>query len=121
MTDSGELCVGLLVGDYSRIGIGVHFPTGAVVGFGSCLSTPSSPKFVPSLTWVTENTSERVDLEQALIVAERMMARRERKLTAAARQAYLDVAEQAAQLELGSSWSWPRIIETRLEETPLAK
>ncbi len=120
-TESGELCAGLLAGDHSRIGIGVHFPTGAVVGFGSCISTPSSPQFVPSLTWVTEAGMEPLDLEQGLLAAERMMARRARKLSPSQRQAFLDVAEQAAELELGSPWSWPRPSRVRRLERPLAK
>ncbi len=33
--ETGEMFVGMLVGDYSKLGINVSFPTGAVIGFCS--------------------------------------------------------------------------------------
>ncbi len=111
LTETGELCVGLLIGDYSRIGIGVHFPTGAVVGFASCIATPSRPKFVPSFAWITEDGMEMVDVERGLTVAKRMMSRRGKCISAAQQKVFRDVAEHSAELELGSPRSWPRSYE----------
>jgi hypothetical protein len=50
--ETGEQFVGMILGDYSKTGINVSIPTGAVLGFCSSVLRPLSPKFVPSFAWV---------------------------------------------------------------------
>ena len=42
--DTGEMFVGMLVGDYSKAGINVSFPTGAVIGFCSSVFAAAKPE-----------------------------------------------------------------------------
>lgn len=80
--DSGQMFVGLTIGDHSKTGIGQLFPTGAVVGFGCNIATCGfSPKFVPSFTWVTGAGACRYDVERCLEVAVKVMQRRQVRMT----------------------------------------
>ncbi len=55
-TPTGEIFVGLTMGDHSKAGINLSFPTGAVVGFGcNVFVSHYPPKFVPSFTWYTDD------------------------------------------------------------------
>ena len=82
--ESGQMFVGLTIGDHSKTGIGQMFPTGAVVGFGSNIATCEfAPKFVPSFTWLTAKACKPYDLERCLEVGKRVMARRQTAMTAA--------------------------------------
>jgi len=76
--DSGQMFVGLTIGDHSKTGIGQMFPTGAVVGFGANVATCGfSPKFVPSFSWLTDGGGSTYDVERCLEVAKRVMERRQ--------------------------------------------
>lgn len=97
--DSGEMFVGMIVGDHSKTGINVSFPTGAVVGFCSSIFTPMSPKFVPSFSWIDGDTIDRYDEERGVQLAQRMMARRDRVLTSAEEAVFRFVRRQALALE----------------------
>ncbi len=82
--ESGQMFVGLTIGDHAKTGIGQMFATGSVVGFGSNVASCTfAPKFVPSFTWVTDSRMARYDLECCLKVARRVMARRGVSLTEA--------------------------------------
>ena len=82
--DSGQMFVGLTIGDHSKTGIGQLFPTGAVVGFGSSVATSNlAPKFIGSFRWVTDEVDEPYNAERCLAVARTVMARRNRALSAA--------------------------------------
>jgi len=82
--ESGQIFVGLTIGDHSKTGIGQMFPTGAVVGFGSNVATCEfAPKFVPSFSWLTNDSQVSYDLDRCLAVAQRVMARRQVTMTAA--------------------------------------
>lgn len=80
--ESGQMFVGLTIGDHSKTGIGQMFPTGAVVGFGSNIATCEfAPKFVPSFTWLTATARKPYELRRCLEVAKRVMARRQTDMT----------------------------------------
>jgi UDP-N-acetylglucosamine diphosphorylase/glucosamine-1-phosphate N-acetyltransferase len=76
--DSGQMFVGLTIGDHSKTGIGQMFPTGAVVGFGCNVANGAlAPKYVPSFTWLTNKGASPYDLDRCIAVAKRVMARRD--------------------------------------------
>ncbi len=97
--DTGEMFVGMLMGDHSKAGINVSFPTGAVIGFCSSIFAPQSPKFVPSFTWITNKTVERYDEQRGLAIARKVMARRKKVMTEAEERAFLSVTRQALAAE----------------------
>ncbi len=75
--DSGEMFVGLTMGDHSKTGINVMFDTGTVVGV-SCniYGANLPPKFVPSFTWGERGSFVPYELEKCLETARRVMGRR---------------------------------------------
>ncbi|MFH1314509.1 MAG: putative sugar nucleotidyl transferase [Candidatus Eisenbacteria bacterium] len=103
--DSGELFVGLFMGDHSKTGIGTVFNTGTVVGACCNIFGPGyPPKYVPSFTWGGASGFEEHDLKKAIETAGRVMGRRGHsldpdgeavltkvfELTAGERHAFLD-------------------------------
>jgi len=97
--ETGEMFVGMVVGDYTKTGINVSFPTGAVVGFCCNVLALRSPKFVPSFTWIDDETSEHFDEERGLANARKVMARRNHEMTSAEERAFLAVCPQALAIE----------------------
>jgi len=97
--DSGEMFVGCVVGDHSKIGINVSIPTGAVIGFSSSLFTPVAPKWVPSFTWYETGNASPYDLERAVAVARTVMARRKVGLDAEGEQVLRYAHTEAGALE----------------------
>ncbi len=97
--DTGEQFVGLLMGDHSKTGINVAFPTGAVVGLCSNVVCPLSPKFVPSFAWIDAEGRRPFDIDRGMEVARRMMSRRGREISAAAQAAFRSSALLADQME----------------------
>jgi len=89
--DSGAMFVGMLMGDHSKAGINVSFPTGAVVGFCSSVFAPRSPKFVPSFSWINGDHVTRYDEERGL--------GRDRVLSEADERVFRSVRQQALALE----------------------
>jgi UDP-N-acetylglucosamine diphosphorylase/glucosamine-1-phosphate N-acetyltransferase len=84
MVDSGLLFVGLTMGDHAKCGINTMFNTGTVVGVMSNVFGAGYPdKFIPSFTWGGIENMELYDLDKALEVARRVMARRKINLSAA--------------------------------------
>jgi UDP-N-acetylglucosamine diphosphorylase/glucosamine-1-phosphate N-acetyltransferase len=84
LVDTGLQFVGLTMGDHSKCGINTMFNTGTVVGVMSNIFGAGFPdKFVPSFTWGGVEKMETYDLEKALEVARRVMARRKMSLSAA--------------------------------------
>jgi len=94
--------VGLTVGDHSKAGINVGFPTGAVMGFCSSVVGAECPKFVPSFAWIESGEWVRFDSDRGLAVAKRVMARRNLVMSAAEEKAFLAVRTQALALEHAS-------------------
>ncbi|MDZ7291955.1 MAG: GlmU family protein [candidate division KSB1 bacterium] len=84
MVDSGSLFVGLTMGDHSKCGINTMFNTGTVVGVMSNVFGAGYPdKFIPSFTWGGIDKMETYEIDKALEVARRVMARRKLALSAA--------------------------------------
>lgn len=97
--ETGELFVGMFMGDYSKAGINVAFPTGSVVGVCSSVFAPRSPKFVPSFSWIDEAGVQRYDVERGVEIARKVMARRRKTLTPTEEQTYHRVRRQVVALE----------------------
>jgi UDP-N-acetylglucosamine diphosphorylase/glucosamine-1-phosphate N-acetyltransferase len=75
--DSGEMFVGLFVGDHSKCGIGTTFNTGTVVGACCNIFGPGyPPKYIPSFLWGGSAGFEEHDIARALGTARRVMRRR---------------------------------------------
>jgi UDP-N-acetylglucosamine diphosphorylase/glucosamine-1-phosphate N-acetyltransferase len=98
--DTGEMFVGMFVGDHTKTGINVTFSTGAVVGFCcSVVVSAIAPRFVPSFSWLTDDGRAQYDASRALAVARRMMARRNVLMTAAQNKLFMQLPEIARQHE----------------------
>lgn len=97
--ESGEMFVGMFVGDYSKAGINVSFPTGAVIGFCSSVFAARSPKFVPSFAWIDGESLQQFDEQRALAIAHKVMARRQCQMTPAEAQLFVSVRRQALATE----------------------
>jgi UDP-N-acetylglucosamine diphosphorylase / glucose-1-phosphate thymidylyltransferase / UDP-N-acetylgalactosamine diphosphorylase / glucosamine-1-phosphate N-acetyltransferase / galactosamine-1-phosphate N-acetyltransferase len=92
--DTGLIFVGLTVGDHSKVGINVQFPSGAIVGTASNVITSRfAPKFTPSFCWLTDEERKDYDAEEAIKVAIRSMGRRKIVLTDAQRRLFLALPE----------------------------
>jgi len=100
--DSGEMFVGMFVGDFSKAGINVSFPTGAVIGFCSSVFAARSPKFVPSFAWLDADKTDRFDAERGLQLATKVMARRAHQMTENEQALFRCVRQQAMAIELES-------------------
>jgi UDP-N-acetylglucosamine diphosphorylase/glucosamine-1-phosphate N-acetyltransferase len=75
--DSGEIFVGLFMGDHSKLGIGSVLNAGTSVGVCSNVyGSGYPPKYIPSFTWGGSSGFTEHRLEAALETARRAMARR---------------------------------------------
>jgi len=97
--DTGRMFVGMFVGDYSKAGINVSFPTGAVIGFCSSVFAARSPKFVPSFAWLDGESVQRYDEQRGLAIARKVMARRQCTMSEAEESLFLAVRRQALAVE----------------------
>ncbi|MFN0050746.1 MAG: putative sugar nucleotidyl transferase [Planctomycetales bacterium] len=97
--ETGRMFVGMFVGDYSKAGINVSFPTGAVIGFCSSVFAPRCPKFIPSFAWLDGESVQRYDEERGLAIARKVMARRQCTISAAEERLFLAVRNQALAIE----------------------
>jgi UDP-N-acetylglucosamine diphosphorylase / glucose-1-phosphate thymidylyltransferase / UDP-N-acetylgalactosamine diphosphorylase / glucosamine-1-phosphate N-acetyltransferase / galactosamine-1-phosphate N-acetyltransferase len=97
--ETEEMFVGMFVGDHSKAGINVSFPTGAVIGFCSAVFRARSPKFVPSFAWVDEDRVDRYDETRGLEIARRVMARRKMEMSEAESGLFMSVIRQAMAIE----------------------
>ena len=104
--DSGRMFVGPTIGDHSKVGINVSFPTGAVMGFCSSVVGPAAPKFTPSFAWLDATGGElkvdRYDAARGLAIAKTVMARRQLTMSPAEEAAFLDVRTRALASEHAS-------------------
>lgn len=86
--DTGEMFVGLTMGDHSKSGINSMFNTGTVVGVCcNIFGAGFPPKYVPAFSWGGAAGFNPYDLERAIEVARRVMARRKVELTPGYEQA----------------------------------
>lgn len=81
MLDSGETFLGVAIGDHTKIGINSSFSAGSIVGFCcNVIGRYPVPRFLPSFSWCAERI-QTYHLDNALEVARRTMARREKALS----------------------------------------
>jgi UDP-N-acetylglucosamine diphosphorylase / glucose-1-phosphate thymidylyltransferase / UDP-N-acetylgalactosamine diphosphorylase / glucosamine-1-phosphate N-acetyltransferase / galactosamine-1-phosphate N-acetyltransferase len=77
LIDSGSMFVGLTMGDHSKSSINTMFNTGTVVGISTNIFGTGFPaKYVPSFIWGGSEQSTTYEIEKAIDVAKRVMARR---------------------------------------------
>lgn len=108
--DSGRMFVGPTIGDHSKVGINVSFPTGAVMGCCSSVVGPAAPKFTPSFAWIDATgggagngvTWDRYDAARGLAIAKTVMARRDLTMSPAEEAVFLDVRTRALASEHAS-------------------
>lgn len=82
--NTGLQFCGLLMGDHSKCGINTMFNTGTVVGVSCNLYGAGFPKvFVPSFSWGESSKMVVYTINKAIETANRMMERRNLKLTEA--------------------------------------
>ena len=80
--NSGKTFIGSLIGDHAKTGINTMLNTGTVIGTAAnVFGGGFPPKSIPSFAWGSEG--EKYDLEKAIDVARRVMARRNVEFTGA--------------------------------------
>jgi len=80
--DSGQLLLGLTVGDFTKSGISVSFTTGATVGLGCNLfGTELMPAYVPSFVWGSPGAFTDHRIDAVVETAVRAMERRGMELS----------------------------------------
>lgn len=84
--DTGLQFLGSLIGDHVKTGIGTRLTTGCVLGAGAnVFGSTMPPKAVPPFSWGEAPQWETFALDRFLVVAERVMARRNVALTSGMR------------------------------------
>ncbi|MDZ4745256.1 MAG: putative sugar nucleotidyl transferase [bacterium] len=79
--DTGQIFLGLLIGDHSKSAIGTHFPTGATCGAAcNVVSDHTVSVSIPSFTWLQGSISNTYDVDKMLDVARIVMQRRGKEL-----------------------------------------
>ncbi|NWF90775.1 MAG: GlmU family protein [Ignavibacteriaceae bacterium] len=92
--DSGSMFVGLTMGDHSKSAINTMFNTGTVVGVSSnVFGSGFPPKYISSFSWGGSDIISTYELQKALSVAKRVMARRKVTLTEAEEKIFHKVFE----------------------------
>jgi UDP-N-acetylglucosamine diphosphorylase/glucosamine-1-phosphate N-acetyltransferase len=81
LVDSGELFVGLTMGDHSKTAIGMVFNTGTVVGVGcNIFGAGFPPRYIPSFHWGGAEKLARYPFNRTLEIAREVMPRRGKTL-----------------------------------------
>ena len=94
---TGLIFCGLLMGDHSKSGINTMFNTGTVVGVSANIYGGGFPeKFIPSFSWGGSDGFTTYQFSKALETANRMMARRGKKLSENEEGMYMYIFEQTA-------------------------
>lgn len=79
---TGRRMLGSIIGDHTKTAIGTRLTTGSYVGYNCMVATAGlTPKNVPSFTFLTDKGAEAFQLDKAIEVAGRMLARRNRQWT----------------------------------------
>jgi UDP-N-acetylglucosamine diphosphorylase/glucosamine-1-phosphate N-acetyltransferase len=82
--DTGLQFVGVTMGDHSKSGINTMFNTGTVVGVCSNVFGAGFPfKYVPSFAWGGAENTTTYEVDKAIEVAKRVMARRKVEMSSA--------------------------------------
>lgn len=84
--DTGQQFLGTLFGEHAKTGIGMTLTTGSVVGAGAQIfGAAMQPKVVPPFAWGSGAPYDTFDIDKFMVVAERVMARRQVTLGAQGR------------------------------------
>jgi len=95
--DSGLMKVGCFIGDHVQLGIGTLIGTGVSIDcFTNLYDWPVLGEYIPAFSWGGGGKLAPYRLDQALKVAERMMARRGVELTDSYRELITRLAEKTA-------------------------
>lgn len=97
--ETNQRFVGSIIGDFSKIGINVGLPTGAVIGFCSSVVGGMSPKFIPSFCWYDGGQSRRFLARKGLEIAAIVMERRERTMNDDFAKQFLELEQRSRELE----------------------
>ena len=92
---TGLTFCGLLMGDHSKCAINSMFNTGTVVGVSCNIFGGGFPdKFIPSFSWGGSNSITTYSFDKAMETADRMTARRGKKLSAVETAIYQHIFDQ---------------------------
>lgn len=95
--DTGSLFVGLIMGDHSKSGINTMFNTGTVVGVAcNVFGGGYPPKYIPSFSWGGSESLATYDVDRAIEVARRVMARRKRTMDKSEELLFHTIFQQTA-------------------------
>lgn len=102
--ETGLQFFGAVVADHVKIGINAAIPTGAVIGLAaSVAATRVLPKYLPSFSWVSDESVLSGDALKALDVAVAVMARRNVEMTDEEVELFLDLGQRVQQFESRSA------------------
>lgn len=81
--DTGRMFLGVLIGDHTKTAINTSFTTGTIVGVCSMLAKSGYlPKYIPSFSWLTDDTQHsQYNIDKAIDTARKVMARRHKELS----------------------------------------
>jgi UDP-N-acetylglucosamine diphosphorylase/glucosamine-1-phosphate N-acetyltransferase len=80
--DSGQLLLGVQIGDFTKTGISTSFTTGSTVGIGCNLfGTELMPAYVPSFAWGSPGSFAEHKIDSMIETALRAMERRQVELS----------------------------------------
>ena len=101
-TESGLQFCGLIMGDHSKCGINTMFNTGTVVGVSCNIYGSGFPRnFIPSFSWGGAHGYMTYKLDKAFDTAEKVLARKNLKLTQEDKNILEHIYSQSAQFR---SW-----------------
>jgi UDP-N-acetylglucosamine diphosphorylase/glucosamine-1-phosphate N-acetyltransferase len=97
---TGRRRLGALIGDHTKTAVLTRLMTGTYVGFCSMIATTAAPpRFVPSYSFLTDESAESYQLEKAIEVTRRVFSRRDRGWTGTDEAIMRYVAEAAPKVE----------------------
>ncbi|MCU0433331.1 MAG: glucose-1-phosphate thymidylyltransferase [Bacteroidia bacterium] len=97
--DTGLIFHGLIMADHAKCGINTMFNTGTVVGVAAnVFGSGFPPKFIPDFSWGGAEGFTEHSLHKAIETAERVLARRNKKVEAPLRRLFQLVFERTASL-----------------------
>lgn len=89
IVDTGQMFLGMAMGDNTKTAINTTIMTGSVFGFACNIVAPTyPPKYLPSFTWYSHHGIKVYTLEKALHVAKIAMKRRNKEMTPAEEQLF---------------------------------
>ena len=87
---------GLIMGDHSKCGINTMFNTGTVVGVSSNIFGAGFQRnFIPSFVWGGTAGFKPYDLKKAMIVASKVLRRRDKEFTHADKKIFQHIMSQS--------------------------